>query len=191
MPSCQTSTIDDFLKIKDFWTFLAFCRMHTNLPLVCRKCGDGFNTAQELHAHRQTEHYSHYRHQCSQCGTRFLNLNKLNNHIRQMHSGEYIKAVTNTVSVCCQVVLSQSVAVCARLFAGERPFPCSVCSKAFASKKALRNHKDNIHGKVRWLEMSELTPEHMVLCRLLRCSLVQRRLVVFLRQKGFIALCRT
>ena len=74
-----------------FITFpITFSRTHSNLPNMCRKCGESFKTVQELNTHRQTEHYSHYRHQCSQCGCKFKDVSRLMNHVRQSHSGKFI-----------------------------------------------------------------------------------------------------
>ncbi len=63
-------------------------REHTSLPLVCRKCGDGFKTQRELTTHRQTEHLSSSRYQCSECGAKFDRQPHLEDHVRLKHSGE-------------------------------------------------------------------------------------------------------
>ncbi|XP_048481075.1 zinc finger protein ZFP2 [Plutella xylostella] len=120
---------------------------------VCRVCNSHFATNTELVNHMKQHTRESIRNKrstpivkrvaCSQCGVKFINNSKLQNHINRVHLG--LKHHKNYVCEICgrNCTSNATLKYHQRTHTGERPYPCTECGKKFADSNQLR-----IHGRV-------------------------------------------
>ncbi|XP_062373431.1 zinc finger protein 665-like [Sardina pilchardus] len=110
--------------------------VHMERPVVCDWCGKTFLDEQGLRRH-SVIHTKERRHQCLQCGRKFLYRYQLTHHHHTKHTDER----PPPCKICGKRFVSKATAdVHMRLHSGERRHSCIVCSKEFVGEKALKGH---------------------------------------------------
>ncbi|XP_063064587.1 zinc finger protein 345-like [Engraulis encrasicolus] len=126
-------------------------------PHACVQCGKAYRTSSQLWTHKQT-HTGEKTYTCSQCGEMFRALSDLWSHKNVAHSqqgqstghtgkGSRKDRVPNECDVCGQILsCERSLLIHKRKHTGEKPYPCSVCGRAFRAVGNLRRHQKVVHG---------------------------------------------
>ena len=129
--------------------------VHENIRYSCSLCQMTFNTLQALRGHNYQIHSTDKRYQCKVCGVRKGSSDQLRVHeLMHVDYQDYLFQC----SFCPKKLRTQdTLIVHERQHTGEKPFKCTICSAAFASKKGLLAHTRGVHkiagprgGKTGW-----------------------------------------
>jgi KRAB domain-containing zinc finger protein len=112
----------------------------------CTQCGKAFKTLSSVHYHMRL-HTGERPYHCDKCPKAYATGNRLNNHIKRMHSGNLRR--DHTCEVCGKMFEHNSTLMMHRNahFADSRTERCHICGWSTYSKgslkKHLRSHTDN------------------------------------------------
>ena len=149
-------------------TYLNHLVKHTVPPYhkVCEYCGDQFETRKDYSKHYQSKH-SQSRKQstavkCDECGKTFMQLKRLNHHLRTIHLG-IIKKVKKTPKPCptCNKVFftNETLAYHMNVHTGAKPFKCFYCENAYQNRSNRNNHIKKSHPDLCQKQKEAVTTE--------------------------------
>ena len=112
----------------------------------CTSCSEVFETHYKRSLHMMTVHKNREKIKCSQCPLTFVFRSTMMRHLRETHLQE-----KNAICGICgwQSFEGSRLQIHMLKHTTERNFSCSVCGKAFKTKKTLREHCKNIHSKIK------------------------------------------
>ena len=123
-------------------------------PKQCGICGETFKCNSTLHYHKTKVHFrEENERQCQKCGLKVANPMLLRNHLKS-HEAPQFKCSF------CSKMFKRRIGLVGheRAHKGEKPFPCSLCSGAFTTKRSLGQHMKGAHkivgpkgGKAGWM----------------------------------------
>ena len=114
-------------------------------PLSCDLCGAKFAQKRNLGRHFQTVHEKKISFQCSICGQVFGAKQTLERHLVKVHNLDLNESKK-------LAFLQEPTDNHGKEFdEKKRPFPCSICDKAFAAKQTLERHFAAIHKNEHYL----------------------------------------
>ena len=127
--------------------------VHEKVKFPCPSCSMTFGTQEQRREHQIVVHSTDARFQCKHCNYRSALPWRLRDH-EQTHEERKFQCQY------CPLKLrtAQSLREHERQHTGEKPFKCSVCESAFASKSGLNQHMRGTHkiagpggGKTGWV----------------------------------------
>ncbi|XP_059608030.1 uncharacterized protein LOC132255876 [Phlebotomus argentipes] len=128
---------------------------HRGLPMspnstVCTICHEVFENLETLKEHVKI-HPVELRFECGHCGKKFLDKQRIRQHIRIMHDKTYTKVKRPckefTCLQCGKILQGKRGFMAHRAsHSDERPFECSICNKKFKVESFLQKHKKTIHN---------------------------------------------
>ena len=109
----------------------------------CETCEKTFRLRCQLRRHMRS-HTGERPHKCRKCDAAFLRKSHLDRHVRR-HDPDL--ATRYTCQYCAKSFSTkQNLISHERLHTGDRPFPCSECSKRFTNAASLKQHHFNWHS---------------------------------------------
>ncbi|KAF5902744.1 zinc finger and BTB domain-containing protein 40 isoform X1, partial [Clarias magur] len=139
-------------------------RTHTgDKPYVCRECGKGFKQANGLSMHLQTFHNISDPHDCQKCRVSFSCLEKLREHIQEVHPKELHQCpeCNKILNTAAQLEKHMSV------HDGSKPYSCQSCCKSYQTLSGLWYHNRTTHPFAATTEGGR-SVSHLLRCKI--CS---------------------
>lgn len=137
-------------------------RTHTgDKPYVCRECGKGFKQANGLSVHLQTFHNISDPHDCQKCRVSFSCLEKLREHIQEVHPKDLHQCpeCSKILNTAAQLEKHMSV------HDGSKPYSCQTCHKSYQTLSGLWYHNRTTHPDAVTAEGSR-TVSHLLHCKI-------------------------
>ena len=133
-------------------------RVHENVKFPCPSCSMTFSSKLRCIQHQRAEHTTDKKYQCKHCPLRNGNLAHLRTHERTHEEPKFqCKYCPKKLST------EQTLVAHERQHTGEKPYKCSRCENAFASKHGLNQHMQGAHkivgprgGKPGWSRKQKL-----------------------------------
>ncbi|XP_053339538.1 zinc finger and BTB domain-containing protein 40 isoform X2 [Clarias gariepinus] len=137
-------------------------RTHTgDKPYVCRECGKGFKQANGLSMHLQTFHNISDPHDCQKCRVSFSCLEKLREHIQEVHPKELHQCpeCNKILNTAAQLEKHMSV------HDGSKPYSCQSCRKSYQTLSGLWYHNRTTHPDAATTEGGR-SVSHLLRCKI-------------------------
>lgn len=122
----------------------------------CSNCTEVFGSHYKRSLHMMTVHKNRETIKCLQCPLTFVFRSTMMRHLRETHLQEK-NAICNICGWRC--FEGSRLQIHMVKHSTEKNFYCSVCNKAFKTKKTLNQHSNNVHMTVRQKNMRQTVPQ--------------------------------
>ncbi|XP_025096079.1 oocyte zinc finger protein XlCOF19-like isoform X2 [Pomacea canaliculata] len=126
--------------------------LHGNIkPYICNECGQTFSFRHSYNVHMH-KHTGVRPYKCSQCSKTYLTASHLKTHVISQHSGRGQEPQFQCETCGRSFLWASNLKTHQLIHTDVRPFQCSICSKGFTTKQALRLHNQSYHENERKFE---------------------------------------